>query len=375
MFPYLYEQYNEDNIYGSYKGLPYSPSISYQGFSERDPRSNLFVGEDKSIFEIFNENQYDNDNSIRNLSPNEKISTSDNTKFKINLKEDKPLLYSFDDIKQKIFKNIVYKKKFLFDVDKIFIKDEQIEALYLNKKRYRNYTDDDYIKEILENENKENYEQENKKRRGRKPKIEGREKHNRMASDNNIKKIKAAIFKYLNIFLNNVINYKNSPKEKRNKIYNINYCFINQLKREIDLKYLNMPLKDLFSLLNVSPRYTTILPESNKIYIKRLLSKETDEAIKFAFNMTFRDWLDIFLFKKEVKDLLNEYNVKGDKNAICEKIKESLVGVDDLLNNIAAKENKNKNYFSNFTFYLYNYELWFFIKKGRKSKTKSNLKK
>ena len=196
-----------------------------------------------------------------------------------------------------------------------------------------------------------------------------------MASDNNIKKIKAAIFKYLNIFLNNVINYKNSPKEKRNKIYNINYCFINQLKREIDLKYLNMPLKDLFSLLNVSPRYTTILPESNKIYIKRLLSKETDEAIKFAFNMTFRDWLDIFLFKKEVKDLLNEYNVKGDKNAICEKIKESLVGVDDLLNNIAAKENKNKNYFSNFTFYLYNYELWFFIKKGRKSKTKSNLKK
>ena len=130
-----------------------------------------------------------------------------------------------------------------------------------------------------------------------------------------------------------------------------------------------MHLKDLLSLLNVSPKYKKINCDSNQVYIKELLNGQTDEAIRFAFNMTFRDWLDIFSFKKEVKDLLNEYNIKDDNNTICEKIKESLVAVDDLLNNLAEKE-ENKNYFSNFTFYLYNYELWFFRKKGRKTKPK-----
>ena len=294
------------------------------------------------------------------------MSTDDNTKFKINLKENILILYSFDDIKQKIFKNALYENKFKFDINKIFIKDEQIEDQFLSKKRFRGCTDDDYINGFLKNESNQNCEHGNK--RGRAPKIEGGGKHNRMTSDNIIKKIKAEIFKYLTLFLNNIINDEEAPKED-NKIYKIDYCFINQLNREIDLRYLNMPLKDLFSLLQVSPKYKNISSESNKIFIKNLLNRQTDGAIKFAFNMTLRDWLDIFTFKKEVKDLLNEYNVRDDNDTIFIKIKESLVTVDNLLNNLAENE-ENKNYFSNFTFYLYNYELWFFRKKGRKSKKK-----
>ena len=172
MFPYLFEQNNEDSINESYKGLYYSPIISYQDISERDLNNNIFYGDDSSIFQIFNENKYDNDES-RNLLLNEKISTDDNTKFKINLKENIPKLYSFDDIKQKIFKNALYEKKFQFDINNIFIKDEQIEDQYLNKKRFRDYQDDDYINGFLDNENNQNYEQENGKKLGRRPKIEG----------------------------------------------------------------------------------------------------------------------------------------------------------------------------------------------------------
>jgi len=367
MFPHLFEQDNEDSIYGSYKGLYHFPSISYQYNSEIDFNNNLFNADDRSIFKIFNENKNDNDDS-RIFLLNEKMSTDDNTKFKINLKENIPILYSFDDIKHKIFKNALYENKFKFDINKIFIKDEQIEDQFLNKKRFRGYTDDDYINGFLKNENNQNYEQGNNKKRGRAPKIEGGGKHNRMTSDNIIKKIKAEIFKYLTLFLNNIINDKEAPKED-NKIYKIDYCFINQLNREIDLRYLNMPLKDLFSLLQISPKYKNISSESNKIFIKNFLNRQIDGAIKFAFNMTLRDWLDIFSFKKEVKDLLDEYNVRDDNDTICTKIKERLVTVDNLLNNLAQNE-ENKNYFSNFTFYLYNYELWFFRKKGRKSKKK-----
>ena len=352
-------------IHRSYEDLYPSSSIISKDNSESDFP---FYLNEENINCIFNSN--DND-AFRNLYPKEKT-TADKTIFKIKLKEEAPICNSFDDIRQKIFQNALYKKKFLFDANSIFIRDEKIEELYLNKKRIRDYTDDEYIKGFFENENNQNCQQKGKKKRGRIPKVEGKEEHNRMTPDNIIKKIKADIFKYLTIFLNNVTNDKNTQNENNNKIYKINYCFINQLNKEIDLRYLNMPLKNLFSLLNISPKYKTIDPESNKKYIKQLLNGQTDETIKFAFNITLRDWLDIFSFKKEVKDLLNEYNIKDDNNTICEKIKESFVTVDHLLNNLAEKERGNKKYFSNFIFYLYNYELWFFKKKGRNSKSKSN---
>ena len=362
MFHDSFEEKITNHIYRSYENFLPSSSIISHDASQGDFQS-FFMENDNSILKYFDEND-----NFWNLYLKENT-TGNKTIFKTNLKDEAPILYSFDDIKR-IFKNALYKKKFSSKVNKKFIKDKQIEALYLNKKRFRDYTDDDYINGFLKNENYQNYEQPNKNKRGRKPKNEDREEHNRMASDNIIKKIKAEIFKYLTQFLNNIINYKKTPEEN-NKIYRINYRFINQLNREIDLRYLNMPLKNLFSLLNVSPKYKNIHPESNKVYINRLLNGQIDEAIKFAFNMTFRDWLDIFTFKKEVKDLLNEYNIKDNNNIISKKIKESLVGVDDLINNLVEKE-KNQKYFSNFIFYFYNYELWFFKKKGRKSKSRSN---
>ena len=111
MFPYLFEQNNEDSINGSYKGLYYSPIIGYQDISERDLNNNIFYDDESSIFKIFNDNKYNNDES-RILVLNEKISTDDNTIFKIKLKENIPKLYSFDDIKQKFSKILFMKKNF-----------------------------------------------------------------------------------------------------------------------------------------------------------------------------------------------------------------------------------------------------------------------
>ena len=347
-------------IYRNYEDAFPSASLISQDNSENDFQFDLNEENVNSI-----SNLYDNE-AFRNLYLKEKTS-ADKTLFKIKLKEEAPILNSFDDIKQKIFKNALYEKKFVFDANNLFIRDKNLEELYLNKKRFRDYTDDDFIKGFWENEINQNFQQGDKKKRGRIPKVEGKEEHNRMTPDNIIKKIKAEFFKYLTLFLNNVINDKNTD----NKIYKIDYRFINQLNKEIDLRYLNMPLKNLFSLLDVSPKYKYINPKSNKIYIKELLNGQIDEAIKFAFNITFRDWIDIFSFKKDVKDLLNKYNIKDDNNTIYQKIKESLVAVDHLLNNLSEKERDNKKYFSNFTFYLYNYELWFFKKKGRNSKSKS----
>jgi len=66
------------------------------------------------------------------------------------------------------------------------------------------------------------------------------------------------------------------------KIYKKDYELINRLNREIDIKYLNMTIKDLISL-NASPKYKKL--ETNKNYIEKILNERNlNDAIKFGFN-------------------------------------------------------------------------------------------
>ena len=384
-----YEGLEEENdyYYGNNMGIIYSPNINNFSYSN-DINDHFYFcdqlaeSENKKAIDPFINNRLDdymnqfpqekktswttnNKNIIRKKCSNiEPPKILDNVK----IETDVPLtLYSFDDIKENIFMNIDYKEKFNFDVNNIFIKDEKLEEPYLNKKRKRDsdFIDSD-LNKMFEKEKLQNYGQENKTKRGRKAKDGFGWVHGRMSPDNIIKKIKAEFFKYMILFLNAIIKTTTSEGND-NEIYKLDYRFINQLNREIDLKFLNMLLKDLFSL-NVSPKYRKVTPETNKIKIEKILNESQDEAVKFVFNMTFRDWLDVFSYKKTVKELLNEKNVNDDD--ICKKIEANLVRVDDLLNEMAKKE--NKYYFSNFTFYLYNYEIWFFKKKGRKSKKKND---
>jgi len=378
MFNDIFENNNENNIYGNSQSLFYLDSDNQYFYSQ--DLSNEFHSDDKS-FEMENQNKHNFWNDGNNYQIQEKSTAFETNNKKnnecsydiqiklkenIKIKEDTLLgFYSFKNIEEKIFKNDDYKSKFLFDVDIIFIKDGNFESQFLNKKRFREDNEDNFYNEFIENENIENNGQLNRKKRGRKSENKNVYKeHNKMTGDNIIKKIKAEFFKYMILFINNIIGTINLIYN--NKIYKINYDFINRLNREIDLKYLNMTIKDLLSL-NVSPKYKKIIPESNKDYIKKILSaKSLDETTKFAFNMTFRDFIDIFSYKKKVKELLNEYEINDLNNDICDKIEKSLVGIDNLLNKIA--KSNDKYYFSNFTFYLYNYEKWFLLKKGRNKK-------
>ena len=136
------------------------------------------------------------------------------------------------------------------------------------------------------------------------------------------------------------------------------------MKSEENLKYLNMKLKKLFSR-EISKKYSTKPKDFNKNLIKKELKKSTDETIKFAFNITLRDWLDLFTLKKSIEGLLQEYNCV-DKNIDCEKIKKSIFDVDVFLNKIMDKN--GKEYLTPFIFLLYNYERWFRLKRRRRKK-------
>lgn len=281
-------------------------------------------------------------------------------------------------------KNIIYNESNYYsfeEIKEIFTNDQSFKSINMKFKKCKSVEDieDKLLKRKRMNEdNFVNYgvfEEkiiENKKKRGRKPKDnEYREEHNKMSCDNIVKKIKSKLFKEILHFLNKILN---KDKEDPKRLYKIDYSYINQLKKEVDLYRLKMNLKDLFSY-NISSKYKSISEDTNKIFIQKIINKEEYvedyDTVMFAFNMTFRDWLDVFTKKKTLEDLKNEetYANVQINNVNFEKIQNCFVGINSLLEDILT--NEGENYFNIFTMYLYNYEKWFLIKSPRKKTSKS----
>ena len=308
-----------------------------------------------------NENYYETNNC--NLNFKYERTTSDSIKKKTNKKENNQICWTLDSIKINIFDKEEYKNIFTSDIKCKIKEDIQIDEPFLNKKRSREFTVINDIYDPIDNENKNQIEGKTIKR-GRKLKNEeGERKHNKKSADNIIKKVKSKLFKFCIWFLNNII----KKSDRTEFIYDLNYQYINKLKKNIDLKFISMSLKDLFSL-NISPKYEDKAIDTNKINIQNLLCDNQDETLKFCFDMTFGDWIDIFTYKKKVSEILLKYFDDNHDGIDVTKIEDNLIRVDALLKEIA--KNNNDEYFSLFTFYLYNYELWFSSKHGRNRKQK-----
>ena len=310
---------------------------------------------DKDNFDNDN-NENENENNTYNLQSKNDRTTLVKAKNKLNIKGNNPNCWTLDEI-NKLF-------DLETDIRRKIIEDIPIDEPFLNRKRNRDFTITNDTYGSMYNNNKFQIEVETTKKRGRKPKNEeGQRKHNKSSPDNIIKKIKANLFKYCKLFLNNVLSGITNTK-----ILDLDYKYINQLKKDLDLKFIGMTLKDLFSL-DISPKYQDMPHDTNKINIQKILNDNKDDTLEFIFNMTFRDWIDVFTYKKNISELLQNYNNDNNNIGIDVKtIEENMIGVHELLKEL-AKNNKDE-YFSLFTFYLYNYELWFSSRMGRNRKQK-----
>ena len=99
--------------------------------------------------------------------------------------------------------------------------------------------------------------------------------------------------------------------------------------------------------------------------INSILKEQKDnEVIKFVLNMTIKDWIEVFTFKKTIYEF--KYNNNLNLNEY-EEIKKKIPSIKILFDDILEK-NQDDFYFSKFVFYLYNYENWFINKRGRNRK-------
>ena len=130
--------------------------------------------------------------------------------------------------------------------------------------------------------------------------------HTKMSLDNIIKKIKSSLInKFILDFLNRIINLK----IKNIKLLKIDHDYINEIKRKKELKYLRMKLKDLFSL-NITKKINTHKPDYNKTVIDSIIDK--NDTIKFALNLTYNDFIELFLRKKTIEDITNDFNSESE---------------------------------------------------------------
>ena len=287
-------------------------------------------------------------------------------------KEMLPPLYLYDKIKDDIFPKMDLKE----EIKESFIRSENI--LNLEK----SLSDEKYYSKKTRKRGLNKSNEEIKKKRGRKKNDEPSDAlHNKDSADNIIKKIKSKIFKYLLMFINDLLNSlkeknknkiivnkneKESEKEKK-IIKKIDYkTIVNDMKRKNNLAFLKMSLKEFLSN-QISSKYSTLSKDLNKSTINEILNEEKENIIiKYIFNLTFGDWIDIFTYKKEITDFGNI-----DIESI-EEIENNFKKVDFLLKEI-YNLNYGNNYFSFFISLLYNFERWFYVKQSREKKEKNQM--
>ena len=191
-----------------------------------------------------------------------------------------------------------------------------------------------------------------KKKVGRKRKLDC-EYVRKIVNDNMIRKSKHLVINSCIEFLNFQIKkiYHNDIGEGIciKKILDINQIQKSDNKLESTKLFLNKSLREIFSS-DISPKYTSFLPDHNRKLISRLLNEkdiEKKEKFKKIFNLTFADCIKFFLgnntksIEFEGFPVLDEIKAELNENdGFLEKIKNFLSNIEDI---IKSKKPRKRN--------------------------------
>lgn len=205
-----------------------------------------------------------------------------------------------------------------------------------------------------------------KKSLGRKRKsCNDKGEHNKYSPDNMRKRFKNKCLNVLILFLNDAINKYFKPNEKyelvpydenKNKSYTQNLLKKLSYKRMIyhifkkndNLHLLNESLKEIASN-GISESFKLFEEEWNKKIIQKINEKKNvNKNLTIILNMTFRNFINVYLGKKELKDFgivddikfekVEEYfkylkDKKHEKEYYCSKLKEIMYGYEEYYEN------------------------------------------
>ena len=160
--------------------------------------------------------------------------------------------------------------------------------------------------------------------------------HTKNFSDNIMSKVRALLINYVVNSVNIILKKENS----KYRLKKLNAKNMNNLRRDDNLKYLEMTLEDFLSQ-DISPKNNNYPKDENK---KIILKIKKEQKLKSLFKLTFGEWMNIFLMKEKK----NEFEFEG---------------LDLLLTTLLHDNEDNEQYFVDCVFIIYNYERWFYMKK------------
>ena len=187
---------------------------------------------------------------------------------------------------------------------------------------------------------------------GRKKKYSNEKgKHTKYCEDNIIRKIKAGVLNIIYIFINNYI-YKLYRGDLGQSIFKKELKRVNQkqiIEDKHNKEFINKTLKDIFSE-DISSKYSSFQRDHNKKLIEFLLNENNFEIrVKFnkIFSLTFFDCLKHLRKNKYIEEL------------------EGLASLDKLYEKFSGDE----EYASLFHYYIINFEKIIMAKKNRNRKS------
>ena len=234
-------------------------------------------------------------------------------------------------------------------------------------------------------ENKNKDETNETIKTGRKKKFDSSIRfHNKYSLDNLFNKAKNVINKslieFINILINNIYSKEkikimflklNIERKKSNSklikvIKDNQYDFIKDKKKSSDiLKLFSSTVKE-YLCNKLSTKYLNLPNNYNEKVIIWLLGDDNYKNIfEFIFNkLIIEDWVDIFLYKKKLKDCFGFNTMKKTDQQI---IKENLIGIDYYFDEIYLdnKGNVDEVYFHCLLLLIYNVKRYILIKEKR----------
>ena len=321
-------------------------------------------------FSIFSKNKLnDSSNNIEEIKCEIKKNSGSKPYFKIN--KEIPLPFLEKDIISKLkLMNLdkEIKIKLISCIHKTSEKKEEIKNKLLLKP-----------KERRKNLNKvRKIKDKNIIKSGRKKKNDISNRfHDKFSSDNMIDKIKNMINLSLVAFCNKVISSIYGDKTEINEIFSsarlsnkisrtkvikdINYNFIyNKKKAREVLELLNITIKE-YLCNKISQKYANTPDEYNNLIINQLLLNDKyNNLFDFIFNhVKIKDWFDLFIYKKDLKDISKFQTLNKNEKII---IKKNLVRIDDCLYKIYQKD---EIYFQCLIICIYNFKRLLMVKEER----------
>ena len=355
--------------------------------------NNIFLNSDKRNNDI--EGEYFD----YNIGNNGQFKEEDIKKLFVSYKDNKSMQTDLDEKSKnntifKIDKELFYEEDINMIIQKMNISKENKSSIFLNNED--NYEEINNIRYKLFLKGKFRMKKQRNysmfkiyAKKGRKLKMDNSNRtHNKYQPDNIIQSIKTTINHSLLFFLNKLINSIYDKTKINQILYQLNLPFIkkdrklklfklikennydiniNNTSKSYNLKFLNFTINNYISN-NISRKFKKKPPNYNKLIIKKLLEDEQNNDIfNFIFNyLKIEDWLDIFIYKKEIDNYFNNNQLNQIK---INKIKENLIRIDDLL---LKMYKDNKLYFHCFTLMIYNFKKYFLSKEGRILKNKQN---